>query len=208
MCSISGSYSLEKIKGLTKLNAYRGELSHSITVFDQTTKLVYQHKGLGPLVLENHKLPVGYILVHQQAPTTEYSPENIHPAIIDDNMLWHNGIIKHDSIKVNNIKFGTNYTWDTELLLKALMRQGVPVLDNFDGSFACVLKLQGKLYCFRNEISPLFTDDSHYVNLSSTQAVGMKALNPNVVYEINLTTGNLIQISYFKTYDNPYYFPN
>ena len=208
MCSISGSYSIEKIKELTKLNAYRGELSHSITVFDQTAKVVYQSKGLGPLVLENHKLPIGYILVHQQAPTTEYSPANIHPAIIDGNMLWHNGIIKHDSIHVNNIKFGTNYTWDTELLLKALIQQGAAALNNFDGSFACVLKLHDKLYCFRNEISPLFTDGSHFVNISSTQTVGMRELEPNRLYNINLITGNLQPSSQFKTYDNPYYFPN
>ena len=112
MCSITGSKDLKKLKELIELNSYRGVHSHSITVFDPggvvdtmfiPFDILYQKKGLGPLIFDNHDLSEykdAYYLVHQQAPTTESKNSNaIHPAIHNDNMLWHNGIIKHKQVE-------------------------------------------------------------------------------------------------------------
>jgi hypothetical protein len=71
MCSIIGSHSKDKIKELAELNAYRGQHSHSVYVFGYyTNEVLYSHKGLGPLNIDDHDLPSGYIICHQQAPTS------------------------------------------------------------------------------------------------------------------------------------------
>ena len=55
--------------------------------------------------------------------------------------------------------------WDTGLMHDWLINK--KSLDYIDGTFACLRYKNGKLYIFRNEISPLFIDDE--LNISSTK---------------------------------------
>lgn len=214
MCSISGSQKLETVKELAALNAYRGQLSHSITVFTlDFSAILYEYKAVGVLNIEDHILPDGYILIHQQAPTTENDGRYIHPAQVGNNRLWHNGIIKAKCIQELNKEYTTNIEWDTQLLLTALQRESWLALNKFDGTFACVYWNGSNLFLFRNQISPLFVSDNG--DISSTRLNGFYSLPPdqisNLICKFETPAQNCIltyNIAQFKTYDNPYYFPN
>ena len=215
MCSITGSKDLKKLKELIELNSYRGVHSHSITVFDPggvvdtmfiPFDILYQKKGLGPLIFDDHDLSEykdAYYIVHQQAPTTESKNSNaIHPAIHNDNMLWHNGIIKHKQVESLQDKFTTKCNWDTMLLLKHLNEYDTP--NDIDGTFSCVLYDGDQLSIFRNEISPLFYDSE--LNISSTKFENSKRLEPNKMFLMSVPNNTLVKYNEFKTVENPYYF--
>lgn len=201
MCAIIGSFDKNKLKELHKLNAYRGELSYSITSLKDMgnryqVQLLVQDKDKMPENLIDD-LPVregNFIVAHTQAPTT--SSTNIHPAIYSNYLLWHNGIIKQKEINEGE--------WDTEWLLQRISDYGWSVLSRIDGTFACVLYDGTGLYIFRNEISPMFIDDE--LNFSSTRFDGSRSLEPNNVFRVNLESKSLISVAQFSTMENPYYF--
>ncbi len=202
MCAISGSFSKDKIKELYTLNAYRGELSYSISSFrpeKDRTKLQVLANGDGKMQFELvDNLPSqerDFFICHSQAPTTD--TKNIHPASYGDALLWHNGIIKQ-----KNILSGT---WDTAWMLEQIIDYGWSSLSRFDGTFACVMFWQSKLFIFRNEISPLFLDKQ--LNISSTKFEGSTSLEPNKVFEIDLDLKTIRTVAYFETLENPYYIP-
>lgn len=216
MCSITASFDFNKLKELTELNAYRGSHSHSLFVFDKFTgSIIFAHKNFGPIELDEmsdsdiKKLPEGsYFIAHQQAPTTESKNEDsVHPATLGNNYLWHNGIIKEKEIKRLQEELKSSSKWDTELLLQKLMYEGKP--NNIDGTFSCMWYNNKNLFCFRNEISPLFVDGS--LNISSTKFEGGTSLPPNKIFELDLlfkenNTEGLNQVGTFLTKENPYYF--
>jgi asparagine synthetase B (glutamine-hydrolysing) len=208
MCSIIGSHSIEKIKELAELNAYRGQHSHSVYVFGYyTNEVLYSHKGLGPLNIDDHDLPSGYIICHQQAPTTDNKDLNsVHPAQIGKSLLWHNGIIKAHEIKRLQQYLESTCTWDTKLLLQYLVNEDTEALHCIDGTFSCVW-YDSELLIFRNEISPLFIDD--WANLSSTKFDKSVSVEPNKVWTFNYTADNISSMlelcSTFETVDNPYF---
>lgn len=203
MCAISGSFNPDKLKELYKLNAYRGELSYSITSF-----LPYDnfYNELGTLVQDSGpipddvfkfatELPGRFYVAHSQAPTTQTG--HMHPAAYGNCLLWHNGIIKQKSLPEN--------TWDTLWLLENITNYGWSSLSRIDGTFACVMYNHGNLFVFRNEISPLFIDDD--LNISSTKFEGSRPLEPNIVFKLNLKDKQLSAEAYFETLENPYYIP-
>ena len=202
MCSIIGSYSVDKILELAALNAYRGQHSYSVSLFARDGSLVSQIKGLGELPLDQiHNEADGYIICHQQAPTTNNkSIDSVHPAIIDEyHMLWHNGIVKDYWVKAN----GNGETWDTKIILQRLIDGSS--LDSIDGTFSCVWYNGEKIRVFRNEISPLFIDDQ--INISSTKFEGSTSLPPNQVFQLDLIHSKIEpQGTSFTTYENPYFF--
>lgn len=206
MCSIIASFKVDKIKELAALNAYRGQHSHSIYVFEKYNNVVlYKHRATGPLNIDEHNLPDGYIICHQQAPTTENKNNSIHPAQLKDELLWHNGILKEKTISELQTKYDSNVTWDTKLLLLHIINNKKP--DNIDGTFSCIYYNGKKLHMFRNEISPLFYDKD--LNISSTKFENSISVEPNKVLELSLNLS--YNISYntdneFKTVENPYYF--
>lgn len=180
MCSIFGSYDVDKINELRQLNSYRGSLSHSISFFDADGSLISQTKSRGPMDLITDK-PVGaYILCHQQAPTTQES-NSIHPAIWDDSMLWHNGIIKQQYLNKMIEQSGLDSTWDT-FQLNYLLKDGYQGLHDVLGSFSCVRYRKGNLFMFRNAISPMFFNGA---DISSTRFDGSKETAANKVYCLN-----------------------
>ncbi len=205
MCSIIASFSKNKIQELAAINAYRGQHSHSIYVF-KDYQVVYSHRDFGPLIMNDHDLPEGYIVCHQQAPTTDNKNiESIHPAQIGPNLLWHNGIIKEDFVKKLQKDLESTNTWDTKLLLQHLIYYEEPA--KIDGTFSCIWFDGYEMMVFRNEISPLFYDKE--MNISSTKFDNSESLAPNIIHfltynedlKLTLTEGPT-----FETVENPYYF--
>lgn len=203
MCAISGSFDKLKLEELYKLNAYRGELSYSISSFKPIepgkNEFMVLMKGEGKIpdnmIADFPSADNYYYITHSQAPTT--NSDNIHPAVYGDAMLWHNGIIKQKTL--------SDGTWDTEWLLERVLDYGWSALSRVDGTFACVMYRSGSLYVFRNEISPLFVDDD--LNISSTKLPGFESIKPNVVFKMDLKYKTLTPEAYFETMENPYYIP-
>jgi len=210
MCSIIGSGSVNKIKELAALNAYRGQHSHSIYVFEYyTNDILYSHRAMGALDIDAHQLPDGYIVVHQQAPTTDSKDENsIHPAQVGNQLLWHNGIIKAEEVKRLQQKYESTMTWDTKLMLQGLVNDDAESLKDIDGSFSCFWYDGTNCFLFRNEISPMFIDDEG--NISSTKFDQSRPVDPNTVwifYPASTNISNLEDfIGTFNTVENPYFF--
>ena len=202
MCAITGSFSKHRLEDLYRLNAYRGELSYSLSAFSFDENIV----RLETLMQDRDKMPEGliksltegdnkYYIAHSQAPTT--NANNIHPAVYGDAMLWHNGIIKQKNL--------TAGTWDTQWLLEQILDYGWSSLSRIDGTFACMMYNSGELFVFRNEISPMFYDKD--MNFSSTKTEYTTSLPPNRVFKVNLKYKQLTPVAYFETMENPYYIP-
>ena len=202
MCAITGSFTKHKLKDLYRLNTYRGELSYSLTTFKYSGDKI----ELMTLMQDEYKMPENLIddipahedtffVAHSQAPTT--NTKNIHPAVYGDTLLWHNGIIKQNTIDES--------TWDTHFLLQRIVDYGWSTLSRIDGTFACMMYSSGEMFVFRNEISPMFYDEDF--NFSSTKFEGCKTLEPNKVFKLDLKHKRMSVISHFSTLENPYFIP-
>jgi len=210
MCSIIASFNKDTVHRLAKLNEYRGQHSHSLFVFDNS-KVVYSHRALGPLDIDSHDIPDGYILCHQQAPTTDNKTlDSVHPAEHSGHLLYHNGIVKDTEVKrMQQALNCPDITWDTMLILHQLIETRSP--DNIDGTFSCAWFDGHSFYMFRNEISPLFIDhtsliDRKDVAISSTKFDGSTLLEPNKIFELDLKRFAIHPVEYFTTKENPYFF--
>ena len=211
MCSIIGSFNLQRLKELSKLNEYRGTHSWS---FSRVTKHgdVITKRGFGPLPIDKLTLEDtdtgSYYIAHQQAPTTSNKTESsIHPAVVGHMNLWHNGIIKSHDIRRMQDRLNSSSTWDTELMLKLIddSDEVTDAISTFDGTFACILTYYGVPYVFRNEISPMFMNDD--LDFSSTKFEGSKQLPPNRIYHIDINERVLEPTAQtFTTKENPFYF--
>jgi len=158
--------------------------------------------------------------VHIQAPTTDAkSLDTVHPAISRNestfrkdkhtlekkpySCLWHNGIIKDDCVKELQREQNTEVVWDTALLLNAV-DTNLQSLNSIDGSFSCLYYKDGRIYLFRNDISPMFMDNA--LNISSTKFEGSVATGANKVWLIDTYHRALHKVFEFETVENPYYF--
>lgn len=205
MCSIIGSFNKETIVDLCELNAYRGQHSHSISYYDlEHNDFFMISKSHGSINYNNIDIPDNhYCIVHMQAPTTEAKDDlSIHPAMIERDVLWHNGIIKEKEIERLQQKYHTNIKWDTYILLMHMMYEGTP--DGIDGTFSCLWFDSYRLYLFRNEISPMFIDDDF--NISSTKFKNSRPTEPNALLLFEPGLKNIVPILNFNTVENPYYF--
>lgn len=205
MCSIIGSFNVNTVDELSKLNAYRGTHSHSVYAFDSNYDVVYSHRDFGALDINRHDIPEGaYIVAHQQAPTTESRDSvAIHPAQNNESLLWHNGIIKNDDVKRLQRELQSDVAWDTKLLLDNFITTGS--FDDINGTFACMLYHNNKLHILRNEISPLFMNASG--DVSSTKFDDSFSVEPNKVLHFTPFDASMIrEEGSFKTKENPYFF--
>ena len=180
MCSIIGGYDANEVKMLASLNAYRGQHSHSMAVVNDGAPMSLK-RGLGALPAEEiDTLPKGFIICHQQAPTTDARDvSSIHPAAFMSCLLWHNGIIKDKQIKQWQNQYGDPQPWDTAWLVKLIAENGFDILSEVDGTFACVYNNGDHTYMFRNANSPLFRRGA---TISSTKFEGSSPIKPGQVY--------------------------
>ena len=220
MCAIVGSSDKEKFLELIELNQYRGNTSWSVSQFEigafkhyedgKEFRLVNLHQGFAQfdttimnLFDELNQYKKYYYMGHVQAPTTSNS--SIHPSNYDNDLLWHNGILKDYFVKEWQIQYGNNIEWDTELLHRhILLNKEMDLLDNVDGTFSCARYNKKDIYLFRNEISPLFYDKD--LNISSVKFEDSEETEAGVMYKMNLHDKELGVVQRFETYENPYYF--
>ena len=138
-----------------------------------------------------------------QAPTFEPQNKlNIHPANDGATKLYHNGILKDKTIKLLQERYQTEESWDTRLLLMDL--NGDSDLSDIDGSFSCLWYTGHELRLLRNEIAPMFINESNY-DISSTKFENSVSISPNTVFKFKPAKKNLTPIKNFRTVNNPYY---
>lgn len=197
MCGLVIARSFFKFDELMNLNRYRGGLYHSVSLVRQGKISI--DRVVGPYSPGSIPGEFGELIIgHQQAPTGNTKTDaNIHPSFYRGSYLWHNGMIKEVQM-VANRWFG----WDTDYLHTAIVEGGYPELEHVDGSFAC-FRWTGldKLHIFRNEIVPLYIGDG---NVSSTEFPGSSLIEPNVVFDYDISTGFIAPIGRFKNTENPY----
>lgn len=221
MCAIVGSFDRNKLIELIELNSYRGSHSYSFSTLNTYNQLTVRKQGLGSINYDDIIVHSGYYgIVHIQAPTTDAkSLDTVHPAISKNestfrkdkytlekkpySCLWHNGIIKDDCIKKLQQKQSTDEVWDTKLLLNEV-DNSFSNLNSIDGTFSCCYYKDGRLYLFRNDISPMFIDEQ--LNISSTKFEGSVATEPNKVWLVDTYYKVLHNVFEFETVENPYFF--
>lgn len=208
MCSIIGSFKQDKVVQLCKSNEHRGQVSHSLSLYDIVSGKIEVQRRVGPVdydeIMSIDKDPLTYIIVHMQAPTSgTFNPSLVHPAQFEGNYLWHNGILKQSYVDKLKKQLDEVCSWDTFLLLKSITASR-DNLNYLDGSFSCLLYSHEKLYAFRNEISPLYYDA--HLNISSTMFLGSKSTECNVLQHIDFNFDTLFNVQSFKTVENPYFF--
>lgn len=212
MCAISGSFNTAELRNLVTLNSYRGQHSHSISYYNCRDKTINISRKMGPLDLADINIPEGhYGICHTQAPTTSAKDESsIHPATVTTdviNALWHNGIIKDKDVKRLQQVYDTPEEWDTKLILHQLIKKDTP--NDIDGTFSCLWYKtdkfgNGKLFLFRNELSPMFVDD--FLNISSTKFEGSYPTEPNKIFWMDTDFETLIEKDTFRTTETPYFY--
>jgi glutamine phosphoribosylpyrophosphate amidotransferase len=180
MCGLFGSNDVSEFKQLFHLNTVRGSHSHSVSVLDGLDVEV-RAKQIGTNLAEyDSDEDVLLWMGHIQAPTTSDRDVNsIHPSEINGSYLWHNGIIHSQTVTRWQEELETEVSWDTRLMHQMLLNKSFDVLNDIEGSFACIFFLRGDLYMFRNDNSPLYVKDSSY---SSVMFDGACAIEPNIVY--------------------------
>lgn len=205
MCAIVGSKNFGKFKELLELNSYRGSHSYSVAEYSISTgRLELKKRGLGEINFDKIQFGGGYYIGHIQAPTTaSKNKSNIHPSKLYRDYLWHNGILKHDSIQLMKEQLNLlQENWDTKLL-HFWLRQDKD-LSEIDGTFSCLRYLNYGLYLFRNEISPMYIDRD--MSISSTKFENSLETPANAYLYLDLIGDRLDTLYEFETKENPYYF--
>jgi hypothetical protein len=184
MCSLFFSNSKSKFIELIDLNQSRGKFSYSYSgIKNKKFQLIKKDFGMfdKSLVIEDLDLYVG----HCQAPTNglERNIFRIHPAQINNQFLYHNGILKPEFLKESSIDY---QGWDT-FYLNYLLLQGFFELDRVDGSFACFLIKNDIFYFFRNSLCPLYIlDKDSIISGSSVKFQELSLIESGWIYEINI----------------------
>lgn len=197
MCSIIGGFGNDVVSSLVALNSHRGTVSSSYTLFDERGYVLETCRFAGPL--KNIPTHSGYIVCHQQAPTSSASGKNIHPSTISSSLLWHNGILKQHFLK----KLQADTEWDTHVLHKLIAHEGIQSVENVEGSFACLYHNEQELMMFRNSIAPLWY---HGATISSVKFEHSNEIMPNTVYKLNFKARLWVEYSSFSNIEMPFYF--
>jgi glutamine phosphoribosylpyrophosphate amidotransferase len=192
MCAIFGSTSKEEFLKLAAMNAYRGGHSYSIGAYDTSTKSFKQLiRNIGEFDMIDESYDNVLWVGHQQAPTTDARDiDSVHPAVYNNDMLWHNGIIKDYMVKEWQQKYNEAIVWDTRWMARILNEDGVNGLSDVDGAFACLWYHHNELNLFRNDNSPMFINEETG-SFSSTKFEKSVAIKSNVMY--NYINGNWIK---------------
>lgn len=198
MCSIIITLDKNKCKELVEINQFRGNFSYSITEVDSNNIVVNQVKEFGLFNTDNFNENSNLKICHVQAPTGGLIKDinRIHPVKIDNAYLWHNGMLTARGIKQLQNKLDTTETFDTKLILEAILKFGFDVLNELEGSFACVLLIRGEIYLFRARHSKIYVELPSF-NVSSEKFENSKCINYDTIY--SYSNGQLTAVNYFKT---------
>lgn len=215
MCGIVGSFSLANIELGFEHIKQRGTKGYSLSVVDIEGILLQKKAYSLPettieSAIQDAKLAypsdgnnARYYILHVQSPTGAVSAP--HPAIAGNEKgwqyLWHNGMLNS-----NAFRGSATAQWDTQMLLIDLMSRGTKALDEFEGSFACImLDVEKGLTCFRNAIAPLFYSPGGTLS-SSDKFVGSVKLDTNKIYTLtrDYDCFDLKVTGSFENSHNPY----
>ena len=152
-----------------------------------------------------------YLIGHHLAPTSVHS--NFHPAQVEDTYLWHNGMIKEALMEKLKIKYKADpqNEWDTKLFLRYIVdnKGKEDILDNIEGSFACLMARGDGMAVFRNELVNLFFNPETR-EFSSVELKGFIQIPANTIFSFlpfdNGPELGLRFINKFSTKDNPFLF--
>ena len=215
MCGLFASRDSKKFDELFHLNTRRGQTRMSVTKFLTADKNAFRNSfiEISGSDIPKQRFEVAakedeFLLGHIQAPTSVLNL--VHPAQFHDTDLWHNGILKEDTIQSMRDPDDDHPVqgWDTWLMARALDRcrnieETSETLSVMEGSFACFMHYDDQLYCFRNEISPLFVDGD--LNFSSIKFKGSNSIEPGIVFGIDFLYNRLDDTGiHFTTANNPY----
>lgn len=207
MCAIVGSFDKDKLIELIDLNSKRGSFSYSFCVVDTNYNVLFSKKDFGLFdtsLLEHNYGSNMYYIAHIQAPTGGLIQDvnRIHPAILGNQRLWHNGIIKDYYVKKMMLKYDSINEWDTLFILAELEDN----IADMDGTFSCLLLDDSKsLTLFRNADSPMFIDE--FLNISSTKFKDSYSTQPYSFIDIDLKNkNNKITKEWTAKHSSPYFF--
>lgn len=195
MCSIIASFKKEKLEALVDLNQFRGNFSFSYLELE-TGESTKQFGQYNKDVIENNQ---NYKISHLQAPTGGLVQDinRIHPTLINNTKLYHNGIITPRGVKFLQIKLNTSETFDTLLLHKAIEEFGLDILSEIEGLFSCLYIRGDRIFIFRTRHGKLYIDGE--MSISSERFKNSKCINYDTIYELDLINKNVNIINKFKT---------
>jgi len=224
LCHLAASFNPERLKHLVSLGLSRGNKTHSIAQFKNTTSYedsgvknavtrALQIKTTAPIDLKSDMVAGAFAdeslfkLIHTQAPTGNVTASGVHPAITQyGTSLWHNGIIR----EIRGVQ-DLRTKWDTEELCKKLTFSGFTALDGVVGSFACFYYDQHNktLFVFRNEAAPLYYNPNT-LDFCSIKFENSREFQPGVVHSIipDAAEPCLRLTTKFKLAESPFFFAN
>lgn len=214
MCGIFATADPIKLENLFNLNYKRGQRGFSqngFSFFDGNS-LVWEARNESKRLEIDPKFLSDFNICHVVAPTGE---SHFHPAIREAQehesegftALWHNGILKADTIS-EYARTDAEAEWDTQLLVNRLHYLNTPeetseFLSSLEGSFACLLIKDSQLFVFRNNLVPLYWDN--LMNFSSVKFSFSNLLAPGVVFHVDFEQRKLVDTGiHFTTKNDPY----
>jgi glutamine phosphoribosylpyrophosphate amidotransferase len=215
MCGIFASADSIKMENLFNLNYKRGQKGFSqngFSFFDESG-LVWESRNDSLKFEIDPKFLSDYNICHVVAPTT--GEVRFHPAVHEAQdhepegftALWHNGILKESTIESLR-KNEDDSTWDTQLMVDRLHylsadEEMTDFLNTLDGSFACLLLKDSKLFVFRNALAPLFYDNM--MNISSVKFSFSSPVPPGILFHVDFQANKFVDTGiHFRTVNNPY----
>lgn len=210
MCSIIGSFSKTKFKELVTLNQSRGSFSYSFMVFDTVKNNIVslnQDFGEFPQIILDSAEEGMYYIGHTQAPTGGLIKDlnRIHPAMRNNEFLFHNGIIKEKDVKRLQNEIETTEGWDSKLMLIEIQNTSLlDTLNSIDGSFACVYFDSESVRIFRSSAGILFVDKD--LNISSTKFDNSERIDKDTVFKLNFTDKLTMFENTFTSKSSPYFY--
>ena len=195
MCSIIASFKKEKLEALVDLNQFRGNFSFSYLELE-TGESTKQFGRYNKDVIVNNQ---NYKISHLQAPTGGLIQDinRIHPTMINNTKLYHNGIITPRGVKFLQNKLNCTETFDTWLLHKSIEEFGFDILSEIEGLFSCLYIKDDKIFIFRTRHGKLYIDEE--MSISSERFDISKCINYDTVYDLDLINKNVNIINKFKT---------
>jgi len=208
MCAIFGSFDKSVLMDLYNRNKYRGKFSFSITsINDKYESVTNKHFGeMTEQHLDDYFVDGNYHICHTQAPTGSQirDIERIHPVTIKNTKLFHNGIIVKTQVDEIRERYNIKSTFDTLSLATMIVNNDLSILDDIQGSFACVLIEDGvSMKVFRNANSIIHMNDDF--DISSTKLKNYVAFKPNVVYNMDIHKKVIKESCLFDNKHNNFY---